>query len=426
MPSGSEPHDTREVVGIERGAADEGAVDIRHRHEVGDVARLHTAAVEDANRAGGLLVEHVPQRGADDGDGRVGVLGGGVATGADGPDRLVGDDREGRAGGAHAGERSADLAVDPLVGVSRFALLERLPHAHDRRHLVFEDGLELLVHVLVRLTDQLPALGVPDDDVRDVELRQHRRAHLARERALVLPVDVLGTEQDRDAIRLEHRLHGAKRGERRAHHDLAFLVVTVLEPVRELLDDLDRVQMRVVHLPVAGHDRPPLVARHQLLFPSRSARSPGRSRCSMNSRDAPPPVLTWSMRSASPKRRTAAALSPPPTTVNPRHAATAFATARVPAANGATSNTPMGPFHSSIAAPPMSSAKAPAVSGPMSRPLRPAGIAYAATTRASASSLISSATTTSVGIRTRPLSRRRRHSSTISGSTSESPTEWPW
>src|SRR5262249_41495722 len=294
--------------------------------------------------------------------------------------------------------------------------------AHDRCHLVLEDGFELLVHVLVRLTEQLPALGVPDDDVRDVELRQHRRAHLAGERALVLPVDVLGTEQDRDAARTEHRLHRAKRGERRAHHDLALLVITVLEPVRELLDDLDRVQMRVVHLPVAGHDRPPLVARHQDLFPSRSARSPGRSPCSMNSRDAPPPVLTWSMRSASPKRRTAAALSPPPTTVNPGQPATASATARVPAANGATSNTPIGPFHSSNAAPPTSAANASAVSGPMSSPFMSGGIASAGTTRASASSVISRATTTSVGIRTRPVSSRRRHSSTISASTSESPT----
>src|SRR4029453_7947228 len=124
------------------------------------------------------------------------------------------------------------------------------------------------------------------------------------------------------------------------------LVVGVGEPVRQLLDDLDRVQVRVVHLPVAGHDRPPLVVRHHLsiFLDSRSARRPGRSPCSMNSRDAPPPVLTWSIRSLSPKRRTAAALSPPPTTVKPGQRATASATARVPAANGATSNTPIGPF----------------------------------------------------------------------------------
>src|SRR4029453_15411056 len=127
------------------------------------------------------------------------------------------------------------------------------------------------------------------------------------------------------------------------------LVVGVGEPVRQLLDDLDRVQVRVVHLPVAGHDRPPLVVRHHLsiFLDSRSARRPGRSRCSMNSRDAPPPVLTWSMRSPSPKRRTAAALAPPPPPEKPGPRAPGPAPARAPAANGATSNTPIGPFQRS-------------------------------------------------------------------------------
>ena len=69
------------------------------------------------------------------------------------------------------------------------------------------------------------------------------------------------------------------------------------------------------------------------------------------------PVLTWSIRSPSPKRRTAAALSPPPTTVKPTPA-TASAIMRVPAANGATSNTPIGPFQRSRAAPPISAENA--------------------------------------------------------------------
>ena len=40
----------------------------------------------------------------------------------------------------------------------------------------------------------------------------------------------------------------------------------------------------------------------------------------------------------------AAALSPPPTTVKPRVSATASATVRVPAAKRGSSNTPIGPF----------------------------------------------------------------------------------
>ena len=43
-------------------------------------------------------------------------------------------------------------------------------------------------------------------------------------------------------------------------------------------------------------------------------------------------------------------------TVKPRQSATACATVRVPAANGSSSNTPIGPFHSTVAAPAMTSA----------------------------------------------------------------------
>ena len=44
------------------------------------------------------------------------------------------------------------------------------------------------------------------------------------------------------------------------------------------------------------------------------------------------------------------ALSPPPTTVMPGAAATASATARVPTANGSSSNAPIGPFQSTVPA----------------------------------------------------------------------------
>ena len=49
-------------------------------------------------------------------------------------------------------------------------------------------------------------------------------------------------------------------------------------------------------------------------------------------------------------------------------AATA-ATARVPAAYGASSNTPMGPFQKTVPAVPMTPANRAADSGPMSRPI---------------------------------------------------------
>ena len=61
-------------------------------------------------------------------------------------------------------------------------------------------------------------------------------------------------------------------------------------------------------------------------------------------------------RSASPNWASAAAESPPPTTVTASDSATASATVRVPAANGSSSNAPIGPFQNTVPASPITSA----------------------------------------------------------------------
>jgi hypothetical protein len=66
--------------------------------------------------------------------------------------------------------------------------------------IVRQDGLHLLVDHLVGLAEQLAALGVADDHVlRRRAWPASRGRHLAGERALLLPVAVLGAEGDRDA-----------------------------------------------------------------------------------------------------------------------------------------------------------------------------------------------------------------------------------
>ena len=66
-----------------------------------------------------------------------------------------------------------------------------------------------------------------------------------------------------------------------------------------------------------------------------------------------------------------------PTTPRPFTSVRACATARVPAAKGASSNTPIGPFQNTVEELSMSSAKCAEVSGPMSSPipLAPKGVA---------------------------------------------------
>ncbi len=81
---------------------------------------------------------------------------------------------------------------------------------------------------------------------------------------------------------------------------------------------------------------------------------PGSSLPSRYSRDAPPPVEMWpNWSSEKPSCLTAAAESPPPTTVSPPDAVTstsASAIRRVPAANGSISNAPIGPFQKTVRA----------------------------------------------------------------------------
>ena len=91
---------------------------------------------------------------------------------------------------------------------------------------------------------------------------------------------------------------------------------------------------------------------------SSSAATPGSVLPSRNSSDAPPPVETWLIVASSPICSTAAAESPPPTiVVAPRAVASAIAsaTARVPASNGGVSNTPIGPFQTTVLAPAIAS-----------------------------------------------------------------------
>ena len=79
--------------------------------------------------------------------------------------------------------------------------------------------------------------------------------------------------------------------------------------------------------------------------------------------------------------------------------ATAFATAIVPAAKFSHSETPIGPFHTTVPAPSRAFANFSLVLGPISSPIQPSGISEELTTLYSASGLYSVATTVSSGIR---------------------------
>src|SRR4051812_16442383 len=80
-----------------------------------------------------------------------------------------------------------------------------------------------------------------------------------------------------------------------------------------------------------------------------SASTPGSFLPSRNSSEAPPPVEMCVILSATPEAWIAATESPPPTIeVALEFSATAWAMCIVPWAKGASSKTPMGPFHTMV------------------------------------------------------------------------------
>ena len=66
---------------------------------------------------------------------------------------------------------------------------------------------------------------------------------------------VLRAQLEVQAIGLDQRLDRSQRREGRADDDLDLLGVVAIDQVRELLHRLDRLEVRLVHLPVCGDDR---------------------------------------------------------------------------------------------------------------------------------------------------------------------------
>ena len=238
---------------------------------------------------------------------------------------------------------AVNLAIEHGQRLAAFALLQRFADADDGRELGRDGGARLAVHPLVGVAEQPSPLGVADDDVRRAGVSNHRRADLAGEGALALEVQVLRGDLEPSVAR-DFRGR-CERRERRSDDD--FRVARGLDEDGELAHERDRFAHGLVHLPVRGEHW-----NAHALCPSRCLPSVPRRLAALlpprNSSDAPPPVEMCVIESATPACVTAATESPPPMIVVPWTAATARATPIVPAANGGISNTPIGPFQTTV------------------------------------------------------------------------------
>ena len=222
-------------------------------------------------------------------------------AGADRPDRLVGDHDAAARGhllGGHALERGVELGRGVRDVRAGLADLQPLPHAEDRDEAVPQGRLRLGGDDGVVLAVDRPPLGVPDDDVLAGQRREHRAADVAGVGAGVVRREVLGAVADVELVAGHQRLHAAQRGERRQDDDLGGVEAGLVDGEGELLHQADGLQVRHVHLPVAGDQRPSALAGGACgpcvpcpLPRSASTARPGSSRPSRYSSDAPPPVL---------------------------------------------------------------------------------------------------------------------------------------
>ena len=161
-------------MGVEAGAPNQGAIDFRLAEKRFGILRLHTPAVQDAQRIGERSPNHPRHLAADDqvgfgSDGRRRRL-----SRPDRPDGLIGDDHPVQLAGIDLMDRSADLAAQDFFRHAVFPLFLVLTNANDRHQMVLERSHQLLVHRLVGLTKVLAALGMAKDHVTDPQGDQHR------------------------------------------------------------------------------------------------------------------------------------------------------------------------------------------------------------------------------------------------------------
>ena len=151
--------------------------------------------------------------------GFLGDLRRGRLAGADGPDGLVGHGHPAGVLGLQQHQPLSQLPGEHLFGLPRFALGLGLAHAHDGQQAVVERGVDLLLHVLVGLAEELPPLRVADDDRSDTP----RSTSMAGETS---PVKAPSSSQNMSCAATlmfvdAGRAHGlGQPGEGRGHHDL--------------------------------------------------------------------------------------------------------------------------------------------------------------------------------------------------------------
>ena len=153
------------------------------------------------------------------------------------------------------------------------ANLKGLAAAEDRNDASGNEGLGLLVLVLVGLMEIVATLGVTDDAVGAASGLKHVTGGLAGEGALLLPVHVLGTQSDRGG--LDTIVHRGDVDGRRANENLD-ASGNLGQSLGKLVGELGGSGNVVIHLPVASN-KSGAVTRHRSAPPLQEGAYPRRA-----------------------------------------------------------------------------------------------------------------------------------------------------
>ncbi len=176
--------------------------------------------------------------------------GGGGFAGADGPNRLVGQDDAPQLLLGDAPQGRLGLHSHNLLGDAGLPLLQQLADAEDHLQPGVQGGADPLLDGDVGLPKILAALRMADDHVLHPQLLEHRGGNLPGEGAGFRPVAVFRAHRDVGAG--GGRQGGFQVGVGDADNHAA---VRVLHQGQQLLDEGLGLGTGLVHLPVSGDDR---------------------------------------------------------------------------------------------------------------------------------------------------------------------------
>ena len=118
-------------------------------------------------------------------------------SGADGPDRLVGDNQAGGLFRRDFVKGAETLAAQDIVGESGFAFFEDFSNADDGNESGFEGGFKFEVDGVIGFAEVLAPFAVPDDHPTAPHRSQHRCGDFPGIGAFVQPENILRSDLDR-------------------------------------------------------------------------------------------------------------------------------------------------------------------------------------------------------------------------------------